>query len=58
MRDESEIRARIEALEAEYDATDPPVSPAEDETEVALLRAIEELEWVLEERRGDSSFTG
>lgn len=58
MREEAEIRARIETLEAQYDVTDPPVSPAEDETEVALLRAIEELEWVLEERDGDSAFTG
>ncbi len=58
MRDEAAIRERIAELEEAYDATDPPVSPAEDETEVALLRAIEELEWVLEERRGDSSFTG
>ena len=58
MRDEAEIRARIAALEEEYDAHDPPTSPADDETEVALLRAIEELEWVLEERRDDSAFTG
>jgi hypothetical protein len=58
MRDEAEIRARIETLEEQYDVTDPPVSPAEDETEVALLRAIEELEWVLEERDSDSAFTG
>lgn len=58
MRDEAEIRDRIAALETEYDTTDPPVSPAEDETEVALLRAIEELEWVLEERGNDSAFTG
>lgn len=58
MRDEAEIRDRIDALEAQYDVTDPPVSPAQDEAEVALLRAIEELEWVLEEREGDSAFTG
>ena len=58
MRDEAEIRARIDELEAEYDVHDPPVSPAEDETEVALLRAIEELEWVLEERSDDGAFTG
>jgi hypothetical protein len=58
MRDEATIRSRIEALEAEYDATDPPVSPTEDETEVAVLRAIEELEWVLEERSGENNFTG
>ncbi|MDZ7701416.1 MAG: hypothetical protein U5J98_04740 [Halobacteriales archaeon] len=57
MRDEAAVRERIEALEAEYDVHDPPVSPAEDETEVALLRAIEELEWVLEERGDESSFT-
>ena len=58
MRDEAEIKARIAALEAEYDVHDPPVTPADDETEVALLRAIEELEWVLEERGDDASFTG
>ena len=58
MREEDAIRARIADLEAEYDAHDPPTSPADDETEVALLRAIEELEWVLEERDDDSAFTG
>lgn len=58
MRTEEEIRERIATLEAEYDVHDPPVSPADDETEVALLRAIEELEWVLGERAGDRSFTG
>ncbi|WP_435196086.1 hypothetical protein [Natronomonas sp. EA1] len=52
MRTESEIRERIEALEAEYDRHDPPVSALEDEAEVAVLRAIEELEWVLEEFDG------
>jgi hypothetical protein len=49
MRTEAEIRERIADLEAEYDRHDPPKSALEDETEVAVLRAIEELEWVLEE---------
>jgi hypothetical protein len=49
MRTEEEIRDRVASLEAEYDKHDPPVSQMEDETEVAILRAIEELEWVLEE---------
>lgn len=57
MRDEAAIRDRIEALEADYDAHDPPASPTEDASEVAILRAIEELEWVLEERAGDDAFT-
>ncbi|WP_200798679.1 hypothetical protein [Halosegnis longus] len=56
MRTEETIRERIAALEAEYDRHDPPVSQLEDETEVALLRAIEELEWVLEEF-DDEEFT-
>ncbi|WP_172967115.1 MULTISPECIES: hypothetical protein [Halosegnis] len=56
MRTEETIRERIAALEAEYDRHDPPVSQLEDETEVALLRAIEELEWVLEEF-DDEDFT-
>ncbi len=58
MRDEAAVRERIAALEVEYDAHDPPASPAEDETEVAILRAIEELEWVLGEREADDAFTG
>lgn len=57
MRTESEIRERIEALEAEYDRHDPPVSALEDEAEVAVLRAIEELEWVLGEFEGDDFTT-
>ncbi|MFB6173092.1 MAG: hypothetical protein ABEI39_00465 [Halobacteriales archaeon] len=57
MRSEPTIRDRLERLEAEYDAHDPPTSAAEDELEVALLRAIEELEWVLEEREEDDLFT-
>lgn len=57
MRSEDEIRARIEALEAEYDRHDPPKSAMEDETEVAVLRAIEELEWVLEEVDAEDGFT-
>jgi hypothetical protein len=57
MRSEEEIRARIEEIERVYDAHDPPASPAEEETEIALLRAIEELEWVLEDRDEDAEFT-
>jgi hypothetical protein len=57
MRDEAEIRERIESLEAEYDRHDPPKSELEDETEVAILRAIEELEWVLEEFDAEDGFT-
>lgn len=56
MRTEGEVRERIAALEAEYDRHDPPVSELEDESEVAILRAIEELEWVLEEF-DDEGFT-
>lgn len=56
MRTEAEIRERIEELEAAYDRHDPPKSALEDETEVAILRAIEELEWVLEEF-DDEAFT-
>jgi hypothetical protein len=56
MRSEEAIRERIAALESEYDRHDPPASPLEEEAEVALLRAIEELEWVLEEL-DDESFT-
>jgi hypothetical protein len=55
MRSEAEIRARLEALEQEYDAHDPPSSATEDELEIALLRAIEELEWVLEEGQSDGT---
>ena len=55
MRPEAEIRARLEALEQEYDAHDPPSSATEDELEIALLRAIEELEWVLEEGQSDGT---
>lgn len=57
MRSESEIRARLSDLEAEYDAHDPPSSAIEDELEIARLQAIEELEWVLEERSEPDSFT-
>lgn len=56
MKSEAEIRDRLAALEAEYDAQDPPSSETEDETEIALLRAIEELEWVLDEH-ADDAFT-
>lgn len=57
MRSESAIRARLAELESEYDAHDPPTSPTEDDAEIAVLRAIEELEWVLGEREADGSFT-
>jgi hypothetical protein len=57
MRTEDDVRARIAELERAYDDHDPPVSPAEDEAEIALLRAIEELEWVLGERSEDDEFT-
>jgi len=55
MRSEAEIRARLEALEEEYDAHDPPSSATEEELEIALLRAIEELEWVLEEHESEDA---
>jgi len=57
MRTEAEIRERIETLEAEYDDYDPPSSEFEDTAEVAVLRAIEELEWVLEEYDDTGGFT-
>jgi len=57
MRSESEIRERIADLEAQYDDYDPPSSEFEDTAEVAVLRAIEELEWVLEEYDGSTGFT-
>ena len=57
MRDESEIRERIAELEAQYDDYDPPSSEFEDTAEVAVLRAIEELEWVLEKYDGSTGFT-
>ncbi|MFB6281975.1 MAG: hypothetical protein ABEH40_08150 [Haloferacaceae archaeon] len=57
MRSEDEVRARIEELERAYDDHDPPASPAEERTEIALLRAIEELEWVLGARDADEEFT-
>ena len=57
MRDESEVRERIAELEAQYDDYDPPSSEFEDTAEVAVLRAIEELEWVLEEYDGSTDFT-
>ncbi|MFC6905937.1 hypothetical protein [Halalkalicoccus tibetensis] len=50
MRSNEAIRERIGELESAYDEQDPPASPLEDEQEAVLLRAIEELEWVLEER--------
>ena len=50
MRTEEDIRRRLAELEARYDDNDPPSSPTADELEVELLRAIAELEWVLDER--------
>lgn len=50
MRSEDAIRRRIERLEEYYDENDPPSSPVADELEIELLRAIAELEWVIEER--------
>ncbi|MFB6170840.1 MAG: hypothetical protein ABEJ06_06790 [Haloarculaceae archaeon] len=49
MRTEQDIRRRVAQLRQAYDRQDPPTSTMEDEAEIALLRAIEELEWVLEE---------
>ena len=57
MRTEDEIRERIADLESQYDDYDPPSSEFEDTAEVAILRAIEELEWVLEEYDESSGFT-
>ena len=57
MRTETEIRYRIAQLEARYDDYDPPSSEFEDTAEVAILRAIEELEWVLEENDRAAGFT-
>jgi len=57
MRTDAEIRERIADLEDQYDDYDPPSSEFEDIAEVAILRAIEELEWVLEEYDGDAGFT-
>jgi hypothetical protein len=57
MRSEAEIRARLESLEKKYDAHDPPSSATEEELEIELLRAITELEWVLEKRESDSPNT-
>lgn len=57
MRTAAEIRARLEELEEHYNRLDPPGSPTEEELEVAILRAIEELEWVLGEREVGEGFT-
>ena len=57
MRSEDEIRERIAELESKYDEYDPPTSEFEDTAEVAVLRAIEELEWVLEEYDEAAGFT-
>ncbi|KYH25979.1 hypothetical protein HAPAU_10690 [Halalkalicoccus paucihalophilus] len=56
MRSNETIRERIAELESLYDDQDPPSSPLEDEQEAVLLRAIEELEWVLEEREGPPGY--
>jgi hypothetical protein len=56
MRTEEEIKRRLKQLEDEYDAHDPPASSIEEEKEVAILRAMEELEWVLGERN-EAEFT-
>jgi hypothetical protein len=57
MRSSDEIRERIERLEEDYDRHDPPTSELEEGAEVAILRAIEELEWVLGEHDEESGFT-
>jgi len=57
VRSEAEIRSRLEELEEDYNLHDPPASPVEEELEVAILRAIEELEWVLGERDSTEGFT-
>ena len=57
MRSKAEIRARLAELEENYNRHDPPSSPTEEELEVAILRAIEELEWVLDEHDADDAFT-
>lgn len=57
VRSEAEIRERVAELERRYDAHDPPGSPTENEAEIAVLRAIEELEWALGERDDDEAFT-
>lgn len=57
MKSRAEIEARLEELEERYNRHDPPASPTEEEFEVAILRAIEELEWVLGEREADDGFT-
>ncbi|QZA87624.1 hypothetical protein K0C01_07340 [Salinarchaeum sp. IM2453] len=50
MRSREEIEQRINELEKRYDENDPPSSPVADELEIELLRAMAELEWVIEER--------
>lgn len=57
MRSREDIEARLAELEEEYNQHDPPASPIEEEIEVATLRAIEELEWVLGEREAEEGFT-
>lgn len=58
MQSEAAIRERLERLETWYDENDPPASPVADELEVELLRAIAELEWVLDERENPEEFPG
>lgn len=57
MKSEEHIRNRIAELERAYDKQDPPSSPQEEETEIELLRAIDELEWVLEEYENAAELT-
>jgi len=57
VRSEADVRARLAELEENYNLHDPPGSPTEEELEVAVLRAIEELEWVLGEREAGEGFT-
>lgn len=57
MRSEQEIRERITSLKSQYDDLDPPSSEYEDTAEIAILRAIEELEWVLNEYDESTGFT-
>jgi len=57
VRSETEIRDRLAELEERYNRHDPPASAVEEELEVAILRAIEELEWALGERDAEEGFT-
>lgn len=57
MKTEERIRNRIAKLERAYDRQDPPSSRLEEEAEIELLRAIQELEWVLEEYEETAELT-